>query len=172
MKQNVSKQIEKLKQAAKAQGLQVRFRDHKTDQGDFCIFIYDRANFRKSYAVGYDGDWEGAGVGFEKCLKSAYNWLQRRDKRFTFRGGRWQYGHYHFIVWKDGEGSDRDHYLTVEDADKAASELTRQGYCVVCYDQQPEGNSQVFKVYGDYECHTNDYVKKSIRNSKTVIIQL
>lgn len=162
----IDNQINELKQVAKAHGLEIRFRNHKTDQGDFCIFIYDRQNFRQSYAVGYDGDWQGQSVSFDKCLKSAYNWIERRDKRFIFRDGRWQYGHFHFIVWKDGDGSDREHYLTIGDADKAAAEYMKQGYCVVCYDQEPTGKSRLAKVYGDYERHTNDYVRNQIKKQQ------
>ena len=166
MATNIDKQISELKQYAKEHGLEVRFRDHKTDQGDFCIFIYDRQNFRNSYAVGYDGDWQSKCISFDKCLKSAYRWIERRDKRFTFRDGRWQYGHFHFIIWKDRDGSDREHYLTMEDADKAAAEYMKQGYCVVCYDQEPNGKSKIAKVYGDYQRHCNDYVINMIRKNK------
>ena len=49
---NIREEISKLKEAAKKNGLEVRFRDHKTNQGDFCIFIYDKS-FRKTYAVGF-----------------------------------------------------------------------------------------------------------------------
>lgn len=163
MKATIDEQINKLEQYAKQHGLKIRFRNRKTDQGDFCIFIYDQVNFRKSYAVGFDGDWDSKCVPFDKCLKSAYNWIDRRDKRFTFRDGRWQYGRYHFIIWKDGDGSDREHYLTMEDADKAAAEYMKQGYCVVCYEVEPNETSRLAKVYGDYTRHCNDYVKKQIR---------
>ena len=160
MKTTVLQQISELKQYAKAHGLDVRFRDHKTDQGDFCIFIYDRDNFRKSYAVGFDGDWQSKAVPFDKCLKSAYRWIDKRDKRFTLRDGRWQYGRYHFIIWKDGNGQDCAHYLTTEDADKAAAEYMAQGYAVACYDQTPEGKSRPAKFYGNIQRHANDYVRK------------
>lgn len=153
-------QINALKEYAKVHGLDVRFRDHKTDQGDFCIFIYDRQNFRKSYAVGYDGDWQSKAVSFDKCLKSAYRWIDKRDKRFTFRDGRWQYGRYHLIVWKDGNGSDRDYYLTTEDADKAAADYLAQGYAVACYNEAPEGKSHPAKFYGDIQKHANNFVKR------------
>lgn len=155
----VSAQINELKEHAKKHGLTVRFRDHKTDQGDFCIFIYD-PNFRKSYAVGYDGDWQSKAVSFEKCLKSAYNWTERRDKRFTFRDGRWQYGRYHFIIWKDGQSSDKDFYLSIEDADKAAADYLAQGYAVACYNVSPEEKSRPAKFYGDIQRHANDFVKR------------
>ena len=159
MKTAVLQQISELKQYAKAHGLDVRFRDHKTDQGVFCIFIYD-PNFRKSYAVGYDGDWQSKAVSFEKCLKSAYNWIERRDKRFTYRDNRWQYGRYHFIIWKDGQSNDKAFYLTIEDADKAAADYMAQGYAVACYNVTPEERTRPAKFYGDIQRHANDYVKK------------
>lgn len=85
-------EIQRLKQHAKKHGLEIRFRDHTTPQGDFCIFIYDKS-FRRSYAVGFDGCW---GVGksnpcsFETCVQSAYNWIEKRDKRFELINGVWE----------------------------------------------------------------------------------
>ena len=35
-------EIKKLKEYAKEHGLEIRFRDHTTPLGDFCIFIYDK----------------------------------------------------------------------------------------------------------------------------------
>jgi len=161
-KNEIIKQINELKKVAKEHGLTVRFRNTPNEQGDFCIFIYDK-NFRESYAVGYDGDWNSECISFESCLRMAYKWIEKRDKRFTFRDGRWQYGRYHFIIWRDGRSSDNEHYLTIEDADEAAADYVKQGYAVVCYDQEPSGRSKLAKVYGDHERHCNDYVKKSIR---------
>ena len=43
------------------------------------------------------------------------------------------------------------------------ADYVKQGYAVVCYDQEPSGRSKLAKVYGDHERHCNDYVKKSIR---------
>ena len=154
MKQNVNgmatvtAQINELKEHAKKHGLTVRFRDHKTDQGDFCIFIYD-PNFRKSYAVGYDGDWQSKAVSFEKCLKSAYNWIERRDKRFTFRDNRWQYGRYHLITWHKERGySDREHVLTMEDAKEHAREYLAAGCIVRVYDTTPTGGvGKLVKIF-------------------------
>ena len=89
---NVEIEIQKLKQHAKEHGLKVRFRDHTTAQGDFCIFIYDKS-FRRSYAVGFDGSW---GIGksnpcsFETCVKCAYKWIEKRDKRFEKINGIWK----------------------------------------------------------------------------------
>ena len=84
-------EINKLKAIAKENGLEVRFRDHKTNMGDFCIFIYDKS-VRKSYIVGFDGLWEiieGSMLSFESCLNSAYYWIKNRDKRYTKVDGKW-----------------------------------------------------------------------------------
>lgn len=162
MAENIYNQISELRKVAKEHGLEIRFRNTKTDQGDFCIYIYDKT-FRKSYAVGYDGDWDGNYIDFESCLKSAYNWIKNRDNRFVYRDGRWQYGRYHFIIWRYGQSSDQEHYLTIEDADEAAARYTARGYCVVCYDEDVNGRSRLAKVYGNHEHHCNEYVKKTIR---------
>ena len=56
-----------------------------------------------------------------------------------------------------------DYYLTLADADRAAEEYVRQGCCVVCYYEEPScGMGRLAKVYGDYDRHTNDYVRRSI----------
>jgi hypothetical protein len=150
MKKNIVISIDALKAYAKEHGLTVRFRDKKTDQGDFCIFIYDK-NFRESYAVGYDGTYNSQyGCTLDDCIKSAYKWIDKRDKRFIFRDGKWQYGRYHFILWKDKKSWDKEHYLTAEDADTAAAAYVVQGYAVVCYLTSPTDNSyELFKTYGD-----------------------
>lgn len=83
-------EIKKLKETAKKNGLEVRFHDHKTNMGDFCIFIYDKS-VRKSYIVGYDGNWNSEVVPFNVCLRSAYHWIENRDKRYTKVDGRWKY---------------------------------------------------------------------------------
>jgi hypothetical protein len=161
MANDIDNKISELRRKAAEQGLSIRFRNTPTDQGDFCIFIKD-PTYRPGYAVGFDGDWQSKAVSFDQCLASAYHWLEKRDKRFTFRDGRWQYGHYHFIVWKDRDGRDMNYYLTIEDADKAAAEYVSQGCCVVCYDEPPSGKSTLAKVYGEYLPHVNDYVRRSI----------
>ena len=69
----IDKKIAELKAYAKKHGMEVRFRNHRTNQGDFCIFIYDRSFRPRSYAVGFDGDYESCGgTDFGKCLKQAY----------------------------------------------------------------------------------------------------
>ena len=142
-----SAKIDALKNYAKEHGLKVRFQESKTYCGDFCIFIYDKS-FRNSYAVGYDGTYDSK-HDLDACIKDAYNWIDKRDKRFIYRDGRWNYGHYHLILWKDKESWDKEHYLTTEDADTAAAKYVAQGYAVKCYDQQPNGKSKLYKTYGD-----------------------
>lgn len=87
---SVEIKINELKAKAKANGLEVRFRNHKTNMGDFCIFIYDKS-IRKSYMVGYDGYWNSGYIPFEVCLKDAYNWIEKRDKRYNKVSGKWIY---------------------------------------------------------------------------------
>ena len=161
--------ISALKEYAKEHGLSVRFMDSRTYRGDFCIFIYDKANFRKTYAVGYDGSYNSThGTDLDNCIMDAYRWIDERDKRFTFRDGRWWYGRFHFIVWKDGNSQDDKFHLTIEDADKAAEKLVKDGYCVVCYDTPPTGKTRLVKVYGCYERHVNSYVKRQIEKFKNI----
>lgn len=87
---DITTDINKLKDIAKENGLEVRFRNHTTNMGDFCIFIYDKS-VRKSYMVGFDGNWDSKVVPFNVCLHSAYNWIEKRDKRYIKCNGKWQY---------------------------------------------------------------------------------
>lgn len=90
---DITAEINKLKTIAKENGLEVRFRNHTTNMGDFCIFIYDKS-VRKSYMVGFDGNWNSKKLIFNVCLRSAYKWIEKRDKRYIKPNGRWQYiGH-------------------------------------------------------------------------------
>ena len=86
-------EINRLKKVAKENGLEVKFRNHRTNMGDFCIFIYDKS-VRKSYIVGYDGLWgivEFSKLSFKSCLEKAYNWIEKRDIRYTKVDGMWVY---------------------------------------------------------------------------------
>ncbi len=86
-------EINKLKKVAKENGLEVKFRNHRTTMGDFCIFIYDKS-VRKSYIVGYDGLWgivEFSKLSFKSCLEKAYNWIEKRDIRYTKVDNRWRF---------------------------------------------------------------------------------
>jgi hypothetical protein len=85
---SVEIKINELKAKAKSNGLEVRFRDHKTNMGDFCIFIYDKS-IRKSYMVGYDGNWKSDTTDFDFCLRQAYRWIEKRDRRFEKVNGKW-----------------------------------------------------------------------------------
>jgi hypothetical protein len=58
--------------------------------GDFCIFIYDKS-VRKSYMVGFDGSWVSKTLPFDVCLRLAYNWIEKRDKRYTKVNDKWKY---------------------------------------------------------------------------------
>ena len=90
---DITTEINKLKAVAKENGLEVRFHNHNTNAGDFCIFIYDKS-VRKSYMVGFDGLWgivEYSKLSFDVCLRSAYKWIEKRDKRYTKVDGMWVY---------------------------------------------------------------------------------
>ena len=87
---NITTEINKLKAVAKKNGLEVRFHNHNTNAGDFCIFIYDKS-VRKSYMVGFDGSWGSKTLPFDVCLRSAYNWIEKRDKRYIRENGVWRY---------------------------------------------------------------------------------
>jgi len=87
---DITTEINKLKAVAKENGLEVRFRNHTTNMGDFCIFIYDKS-VRKSYMVGFDGNWNSKKLTFNACLRSAYHWIEKRDKRYIKSNGRWWY---------------------------------------------------------------------------------
>ena len=86
-------EINKLKKVAKENGLDVKFRNHTTNMGDFCIFIYAKS-VRKSYIVGFDGLWgivEFSRLSFKSCLEKAYNWIEKRDKRYIKSNENWMY---------------------------------------------------------------------------------
>jgi len=87
---DITAEINKLKKVAKENGLEVRFHDHKTNAGDFCIFIYDKS-VRNSYIVGFDGYWNSKTLPFDVCLRSAYHWIENRDKRYIRENGVWRY---------------------------------------------------------------------------------
>jgi hypothetical protein len=90
---DITTEINKLKTVAKENGLEVRFRNHTTNMGDFCIFIYDKS-VRKSYMVCFDGYWNSnlqIELTFNACLRSAYHWIEKRDKRYIKSNGRWWY---------------------------------------------------------------------------------
>jgi hypothetical protein len=90
---DITTEINKLKAVAKENSLEVRFHDHKTNMGDFCIFIYDKS-VRKSYMVGFDGLWgivEYSKLSFDVCLRSAYKWIEKRDERYIRENGVWKY---------------------------------------------------------------------------------
>jgi hypothetical protein len=44
--------------------------------------------------VGFDGLWgivEFSRLSFDVCLRSAYKWIEKRDKRYTKVDGMWVY---------------------------------------------------------------------------------
>lgn len=74
---NVKKTIDDLKVFVKVNNYRIVFRNHKTNCGDFCIFIYKNKKGDR-YLVGYDGDWDAKPneiTSFENCVTSAYNYI-------------------------------------------------------------------------------------------------
>jgi hypothetical protein len=39
--------------------------------------------------VGFDGDWKSDTTDFDFCLRQAYRWIEKRDKRFEKVNGKW-----------------------------------------------------------------------------------
>lgn len=66
--------INELQELASKKKLRVKFRDRKTASGDFCIFIY--SDRKKSYEVGFDGDWRSKEYNFDNCVQQAKDWIE------------------------------------------------------------------------------------------------
>ena len=66
--------INNLRTLAKSKNLSIRFRNKKTNEGDFCIFIYGPT--QKRYLVGFDGDYNSTNFSFEKCVEQAKNYIE------------------------------------------------------------------------------------------------
>lgn len=65
-------------------GGKIVFRNHTTDQGDFCIFIYKKfetllhCSTGNHYKVGYDGSYnieESDPTSFMSCVRAAYQYI-------------------------------------------------------------------------------------------------
>ena len=70
--------IKELKEFAKSKNLSIRFRNTKTDESDFCIFIYGPT--QKRYLIGFDG-WNDSSVfTFEKIVEQAKNYIDNYEK--------------------------------------------------------------------------------------------
>ena len=142
-KHEIEKQIRVLKEYAKSKGLSIRFRDHETAQGDFCIFIYDKS-FRKNFIVGYDGDWSAypeSVLSFSRFLSMAYSWIDNRDSRFELVNGKWAYKR--FLLTADGV-SPNDYCMTIEDAGALATKYKNEGHTrIACFDTGADGNKCV-----------------------------
>lgn len=137
-KHEIEKQIRELKDYAKSKGLSVRFRNRKTDQGDFCIFIYDK-NFRKSYAVGFDGSWDDP-VYFDQCLSMAYDWIANRDDRFVLVEGKWFYKRF---LLTTTDGSCNDYFISFNEAKKTARIYEEEHLDTHLIDTGTDGNKNI-----------------------------
>lgn len=74
---NVKKCIEQLKNIAIEKGLTIKFRNKKNDQGDFCIFIYDKSK-KSNYLVGFDGYYnKKSQFNFEVCFNMALDYIDK-----------------------------------------------------------------------------------------------
>ena len=74
---NITNVINYLKETAKNKGLEVKFRDSKTNAGDFTIFIYDKS-INKNYLIGFDGYWNvkpDDDISFNNCAKMAEKYI-------------------------------------------------------------------------------------------------
>lgn len=80
---DVDAKIKELEELAKSKDLTIKFRDRKTNQGDFCIFIYHPD--RRQYLVGFDGDWNSKGFNFDNCYEEAVNWIETFDPKVFFK---------------------------------------------------------------------------------------
>lgn len=79
----VKEKIKELEELAKKKDLTIKFQDRKTNMGDFCIFIYHPE--KRQYLVGFDGDWESKGFGFDNCYDEAVNWIETFDPKVFFK---------------------------------------------------------------------------------------
>lgn len=77
---SVKEKIKDAKEKAKEKGLELVFRDKKTDAGDFCFFIYDKKK-QNRYLVGFDGYWdEKWEITFDKCLNDTLKYIEDYNK--------------------------------------------------------------------------------------------
>lgn len=71
--------VAELEKYAKEHGYdKVVFRDRTTNQGDFCIFLYNKKIQPKRYCVGFDGEWSAKADtqwNFDNCIQAAYKYI-------------------------------------------------------------------------------------------------
>ncbi len=79
MNDYIENSINNLKDFAKSRGMKVVFRNHTTNCGDFCIFIYDSKmfGFHTRYLVGYDGSWDANHKQFDDCWEMAMDYIRK-----------------------------------------------------------------------------------------------
>ena len=77
---SIKNSVDNLREYAKKHDLKLVFRNHTTNAGDFCFFIY-KANYQghhTRYLIGYDGDWSAernSDNSFESCWNSAHKFI-------------------------------------------------------------------------------------------------
>jgi len=77
----VKNSVENLREYATCKGLKLVFRNHPTNAGDFCFFIYKMSGGR--YLVGYDGYWDvdpRDNISFDRCWDSAHKFISNYDR--------------------------------------------------------------------------------------------
>jgi hypothetical protein len=73
---NYKECIDYLADLGSDKNLTIKFRNRKTNQGDFCIFIYDKSK-QPNYLVGYDGYFDDEYViNFEVCFYQAKEYIE------------------------------------------------------------------------------------------------
>lgn len=86
-KNYINSQIGGLRALAKEKGYKLVFRNHPTEQGDFCIFIYTPQR-KKIYTIGFDGDWdarEDSPCHFDNCVMDARDFIIKFSSNADYR---------------------------------------------------------------------------------------
>lgn len=76
----IQKKINDLQTLASSKNLTVKFRNRKTNCGDFCIFIYGPT--QKRYLVGFDGYYNtDYKFTFEYCYEQAKKYINEFEQK-------------------------------------------------------------------------------------------
>lgn len=78
-KQSISEKIQNLINLGKEKGLDIVFRNRKTNTGDFCFFVYDKRK-QNRYLIGYDGDWDtdiNSNTSFDSCYNATLKYIEQ-----------------------------------------------------------------------------------------------
>ena len=77
----IQKKINELQNLASSKNLTIKFRNRKTNYGDFCIFIYGPT--QKRYLVGFDGYYNTADCEFtfDYCFEQAKKYINEFEQK-------------------------------------------------------------------------------------------